>query len=102
MRAAADGEALISPRITTRLLAEFARRPAPEPTEPLTPREEDVLALLAEGLTNVEIGERLHLSRGTIKTHIAGILAKLGVRNRMGAAMWAYESGRVSGGPPTR
>ncbi|WP_194421333.1 response regulator [Microbacterium abyssi] len=97
VRAAAAGDALISPRITTRLLAEFAptasaSRPA---AEPLTAREEEVLALLAAGLTNVEIGGRLFLSLGTVKTHIGAILAKIGVRNRVEAAMWAYETGRV-------
>ncbi|SDC97751.1 response regulator [Glycomyces harbinensis] len=102
VRAAANGDALISPQITVRLLGEFSR-PAPrvrEPSSPLTGREEDVLALLATGLTNVEIGERLYLSLGTVKTHIAGILAKLGLRNRVEAAMWAYESGRVRGDAP--
>ncbi|GAB3652809.1 transcriptional regulator [Glycomyces tarimensis] len=99
VRAAANGDALISPQITVRLLGEFSRstRNVRQPTTPLTDREEDVLALLATGLTNVEIGERLYLSLGTVKTHIAGILAKLGLRNRVEAAMWAYESGRVRG-----
>jgi len=97
VHAAANGNALISPEITVRLLDEFSR-PAPQvrrPTSPLTGREEDVLALLATGLTNVEIGERLFLSLGTVKTHIAGILTKLELRNRVEAAMWAYESGRM-------
>lgn len=99
VRAAAAGDALISPRITTRLLATFARAaPSPTPSaEPLTAREEDVLALLAAGLTNMEIGERLFLSLGTVKTHIGAILGKVGVRNRVEAAMWAFETGRVSG-----
>jgi DNA-binding NarL/FixJ family response regulator len=59
-----------------------------------------VLALLAIGLTNNEIGERLYLSLSTVKTHIASVLTKLGLRNRVEAAMWAYESGRVQGEPP--
>jgi len=97
VRAAAAGDSLISPRITTRLLAEFApavpqNRP---PALPLTAREEDVLALLSEGLTNTEIGGRLFLSLGTVKTHIGAILTKIGARNRVEAAMWAYESGRM-------
>lgn len=98
VRAAASGDALLSPRITARLLTEFARpkfRPAP-PVEPLTAREEDVLALLAAGLTNVEIGERLFLSLGTVKTHIGGILTKIGLRNRVEAAIWAHETGRMA------
>ncbi|MGO2050275.1 MAG: response regulator [Microbacterium sp.] len=98
VRAAAAGDALISPRITTRLLAAFApsavaSRPA---AEPLTAREEEVLSLLAAGLTNVEIGAKLFLSLGTVKTHIGAILMKIGVRNRVEAAMWAYETGRVT------
>jgi DNA-binding NarL/FixJ family response regulator len=101
IRAAANGDALISPQITARLLGEFSRpaRRVRQPVTPLTGREEDVLALLATGLTNIEIGERLFLSLGTVKTHIAGILTKLGLRNRVEAAMWAYESGRVRGEP---
>lgn len=95
LRAAASGDALISPRITARLLATFVPRARRAPVEPLSPREEEVLALLAEGLTNTEIGARLHLSLGTVKTHIGGVLTKLGVRNRVEAAMWAHETGRV-------
>ncbi|WP_156761503.1 response regulator [Microbacterium karelineae] len=97
VRAAAAGDALISPRVTTRLLETFARRdPRPrEPVEPLSPREEEVLRLLARGLTNTEICDELYVSLGTVKTHIGGILTKLGLRNRVEAAMWAYETGRV-------
>jgi DNA-binding NarL/FixJ family response regulator len=96
VRAAAEGDALISPRITTRLLETFsAPRSAARPAEPLSPREEQVVRLLARGLTNTEIGDELFLSLGTVKTHIAGVLTKLGVRNRVEAAMWAYETGRV-------
>nr|WP_130452262.1 response regulator transcription factor [Zhihengliuella halotolerans] len=96
VRAAAAGDALVSPQITVRLLEEFARprRRSRAPREALTAREEDVLVLLAAGLTNNEIGERLHLALGTVKTHVAAILAKIGVRNRVEAAMWAVESGR--------
>jgi DNA-binding NarL/FixJ family response regulator len=99
VRAAAHGDALIAPQVTLRLLGEFSRptRTIREPSSPLTAREEDVLALLALGLTNTEIGERLFLSLGTVKVHIAGVLAKLGVRNRVEAAMWAFESGRAGG-----
>jgi DNA-binding NarL/FixJ family response regulator len=99
VRAAAHGDALIAPQVTLRLLGEFSRptRKVRQPSSRLTAREEDVLALLALGLTNTEIGARLFLSLGTVKVHIAGVLAKLGVRNRVEAAMWAYESGRVDG-----
>ncbi|MGP6170452.1 response regulator [Microbacterium sp. A196] len=97
VRAAAAGDALISPRITTRLLAEFS--PAAAGTralpDPLTAREEEVVVLLAEGLTNTEIGGRLFLSLGTVKTHIGAILTKIGARNRVEAAMWAFETRRV-------
>ncbi|HWS49553.1 MAG TPA: response regulator transcription factor [Microbacterium sp.] len=96
IRAAASGEALISPRMTMRLLGAFASaRPAPAAADPLTDREEEVLALLAMGLTNAEIGDRLFLALGTVKTHIGAILTKLGLRNRVEAAMWAYDTGRV-------
>ncbi|NUL48732.1 response regulator transcription factor [Cellulosimicrobium funkei] len=116
VRAAAAGDALISPKITTRLLAEFAhnRPPGGAPasgtlargealTRPgavtLTAREEDVLAQLAAGRTNTEIGAALHLSLGTVKTHIGGVLSKLGLRNRVEAAMWAYETRRMPNPP---
>jgi DNA-binding NarL/FixJ family response regulator len=97
IRAAAQGDALVSPQITVRLLEAFGRsRPRPpEPIQALSDREEDVLALLAMGLTNTEIGASLHLSLGTVKTHIGGVLAKLGVRNRVEAAMWAHDTGRL-------
>lgn len=95
IRAAADGESLISPRVTTRMLSTFARRrPVAAPAEPLTAREEEVLGLLSVGLTNVEIGDRLFLSLGTVKAHIGAVLMKLGLRNRVEAAMWAYDTGR--------
>ncbi|WP_309103447.1 response regulator transcription factor [Microbacterium sp.] len=97
IRAAASGEALISPRMTMRLLNTFAaaRGIQPAPPDPLTEREEEVLVLLARGLTNVEIGDSLFLALGTVKTHIGAILTKLGARNRVEAAMWAYDTGRV-------
>lgn len=101
LRAAAEGDALLAPRITSRLLEQFSRRSPERPAEPidaLSPREEEVLALLAIGRTNSEIGAELHLSLGTVKTHIGGILAKLGLRNRVEAAMWAHASGRVPRG----
>ncbi|GAA1148704.1 response regulator transcription factor [Nesterenkonia lutea] len=95
IRAAAAGDALISPRITTRLLETFARPSRRRPAQHLTSREEEVLHLVATGMTNTEIGAELHLSLGTVKTHIGGVLTKLGLRNRVEAAMWAYETGRV-------
>jgi DNA-binding NarL/FixJ family response regulator len=101
VRAAAAGDALIAPSVTARLLAAFAdtRRGAPpaEPVEPLTDREEDVLARVAGGRTNVEIAQDLHISLSTVKTHIANLMAKLRARNRVEIAIWAHETGRVRG-----
>ena len=100
IRAATRGDALISPSITRRLLSTFAdsRRATPpaQPLDPLTHREEQVLLSLARGSTNAEIAEELHISLSTVKTHIASLMAKLGARNRVEVAMWAYETRRVS------
>jgi len=99
VRAAAAGDALIAPNVTRRLLASFAKTPdaAPrQPVEPLTEREEEVLVRVAQGLTNAEISEELFVSPSTAKTHVASLITKLGVRNRVEVAMWAYETGRVS------
>ena len=99
VRAAADGEALIAPTVTRRLLGAFAGSgPAPpprQPTGPLTDREEEVLTAVARGRTNSEIAAELHIALSTVKTHIASLLLKLGVRNRVEIAMWAYETGRI-------
>lgn len=100
VRAAADGEALIAPSITVRLLAAFAGTPssAPpaQPIEPLTPREEEVLLAVARGLTNAEICDALHISLSTTKTHLASLMQKLGARNRVEIALWAYETRRIT------
>jgi DNA-binding NarL/FixJ family response regulator len=99
VRAAADGEALIAPSITARLLDAFAHSgPAAAPAQgadPLTDREEQVLAAVARGRTNGEIAEQLHISLSTVKAHIAALMTKLGARNRVEIAMWAYETRRV-------
>jgi len=99
VHAAADGEALIAPRVTARLLAEFSSgqkaAPAREPFEPLTDREEEVLATVAQGHTNSEIAEELHISLSTVKTHLTSLMNKLGARNRVEIAIWAYESNRA-------
>lgn len=93
VRAAAEGDALIAPNITVRLLETFARLRHPgtpaQPAEPLTTREEDVLATVARGLSNSEIAAELHISLSTVKTHLASLMAKLGVRNRVELAIWA-------------
>ncbi|MFF8713119.1 response regulator [Streptomyces sp. NPDC015184] len=94
VRAAMAGDVLISPQITVRLLRSVAAPvpPAPREPSPLTPREEEITRLVAEGLTNAEIGARLFISSGTAKTHIANIQAKLKVRNRVGIAAWSWEA----------
>jgi DNA-binding NarL/FixJ family response regulator len=100
IHAAAAGDALIAPNVTARLLAAFSGpRPGPPPTspnEPLTPREEDVLARVARGLTNTEIADELFISLSTTKTHLANLMIKLSARNRVELAMWAYETDRVN------
>lgn len=97
--AAADGEALIAPSITARLLAKFADLDPGEqplqPHEPLTEREEEVLVTVAKGRTNAEIADELHISLSTVKSHLASLMGKLGARNRVEIAMWAYETGRI-------
>jgi DNA-binding NarL/FixJ family response regulator len=98
IHAAADGDALIAPSITVRLLAAFAdRTPARpvQPVEPLTAREEEVLVTVARGRTNDEIARELHISLSTVKTHLGSLMRKLAARNRVEIAMWAYETGRV-------
>jgi DNA-binding NarL/FixJ family response regulator len=99
VHAAANGEALIAPSVTVRLLAAFAASSPStlaQPVDPLTPREEEVLLAVARGRTNAEIGDELHISLSTVKTHIASLVAKLNVRNRVEIALWAYESGRLT------
>ncbi|MBW5483069.1 response regulator [Streptomyces bambusae] len=95
VRAAMQGETLISPQVTVRLLSRLTgRAPKPVPVDhPLTEREVEIVRLVARGLTNAEIGAELFISAGTAKTHIANVQAKLGVRNRVGIAAWAWEHG---------
>ncbi|WP_433177141.1 response regulator [Actinoallomurus sp. CA-150999] len=99
VHAAADGEALIAPSITARLLRAFAdAAPAPatvQPIDALTDREEQILAAVARGRTNSEIARELHITLSTVKTHITSLMVKLGVRNRVDIAIWAYETKRV-------
>jgi DNA-binding NarL/FixJ family response regulator len=99
VHAAANGDALIAPNVTVRLLAAFAESessPTPvQPISPLTDREEEVLVTVARGRTNAEIAEELHISLSTVKTHLASLMQKLGARNRVEIAMWAYETGRM-------
>ena len=99
IHAAVQGDALIDPGITGRLLASFSTiAPAAVPVQPveaLTEREEQVLRTVARGRTNTEIGEELHISMSTVKFHLASLMTKLGARNRVELAMWAYETKRV-------
>jgi DNA-binding CsgD family transcriptional regulator len=96
-----DADALIAPSVTARLLAAFshslADAPPAQPAEPLTTREEEVLARVAGGRTNAEIADELFISLSTTKTHLASLMSKLGARNRVELAMWAYETDRVRG-----
>ena len=99
IQVAARGDALLAPSVTRRLIARFAERHTPVPPQlpaDLTPREIEVLSLLAEGLSNAEIAERLVVGEATITTHVARVLAKLGVRDRVQAVVLAYRSGLVS------
>jgi DNA-binding NarL/FixJ family response regulator len=106
VRAVAAGDTLLAPSITRRLVEDFARRPPPGPALPdalanLTPREVEVLRLVAEGLANREIAARLVLGEATIKTHVNRILSKLDLRDRVHAVVIAYETGLVRpGGHP--
>lgn len=98
VRAAAVGDALVSPSVTVRFLSHFAGvdvAPPRQPASPLTEREEAVLVAAARGLTNREIGDQLHISLGTVKTHLANLQLKLGARNRVELAAWAWQTGRL-------
>ncbi len=100
VRLVRQGDALLAPAITRRLVQRFAR-PGTDPAVPhaavstLTPREREVLILLAEGLSNAELAERLVVSEATVKTHVTRILTKLGLRDRVQAVIMAYETGLI-------
>jgi DNA-binding NarL/FixJ family response regulator len=106
IHAAASGDALIAPSVTTRLLRAFAdagpATPPRQPFEALTDREEQVLAAVARGRTNGEIADELAITLSTVKSHIASLMGKLGARNRVEIAIWAYETNRVRPGPAAR
>jgi DNA-binding NarL/FixJ family response regulator len=98
VRTVAAGEALLAPAVTRRLIERYTRVPTPETARrerfgDLTDRELEVLQLLTRGLSNAEIGEQLFLSEATVKTHVTHLLAKLGVRDRVQAVVFAYETG---------
>jgi DNA-binding NarL/FixJ family response regulator len=96
IRVVAAGNALLGASVTARLLARFGQAPAAAPSlDELTERELDILRLVAEGLTNAEIAERLVVSETTVKTHVSSVLRKLGVRDRVQAVIAAYDAGVV-------
>ncbi|HEY0638645.1 MAG TPA: response regulator transcription factor [Pseudonocardiaceae bacterium] len=101
VRVVADGGALLGPSVTRRVIEDYARRPpptAPPSTDALTEREAEVLMLVATGLSNAQIARRLVIGEATVKTHVSRVLAKLGLRDRVQAVVFAYESGLVQPG----
>jgi DNA-binding NarL/FixJ family response regulator len=103
IRTVAAGDALLAPTITRRLIEEFVRRPppgaeAPPALDALTDREQEVLRLMARGLSNAEIAQELVVSEATVKTHVAHVLAKLDLRDRVQAVVFAYEKGLIQPG----
>ncbi|HEV2372206.1 MAG TPA: response regulator transcription factor [Streptosporangiaceae bacterium] len=103
VRIVGAGDALLAPGVTRRLIAEFAGRPelsAPPQLASLTPREHEILLLVASGMANVEIAGALFLAEQTVKTHVSSVLSKLGLRDRVQAVVLAYESGLVVPGGP--
>jgi DNA-binding NarL/FixJ family response regulator len=98
IRTVAAGDALLSPTVTRRVIKQFTRIPRPRPPQEfqeLTSREQDVFRLIAQGLSNVEIGQRLYIGETTVKTHITHILQKLNLRDRVQLVVLAYQAGIV-------
>src|SRR5437763_6199671 len=104
VRVVAAGDSLLAPQVTRKLIEAFCLQPAapapPAQLEELTAREREVLGLVARGLSNAEIAEQLVVSHGTVKTHVARILMKLDLRDRVQAVVLAYETGLVTRGQP--
>jgi DNA-binding NarL/FixJ family response regulator len=96
IRTVAAGDALLSPAVTKRVIKQFTRIPRPAPPKEfheLTGREQEILRLIANGLSNAEIGQQLYISETTVKTHVTHILQKLGLRDRVQAVVLAYQTG---------
>ena len=106
IRTVAGGAALLSPGVTKRVIEQFSRIPRPQPpkeVDELSDRELDVFRLIARGLSNAEIGEELHISETTVKTHVTHVLQKLGLRDRVQAVVLADQTGLFEpGAPPPR
>jgi DNA-binding NarL/FixJ family response regulator len=102
VRIVADGDALLAPSITRRVIEDYSQRSTPRKNDEglglLTEREVELLRLLATGKSNSELATHLYLGEGTIKTHVSHVLAKLGLRDRVQAVVFAYESGLVEPG----
>jgi len=102
VRVVAGGDALLAPSVTRRIVEEYAQRPAPRARdgglERLTERELEVMRLLAGGKSNAELAAELYVGEGTVKTHVSSMLTKLGLRDRVQAVVYAYESGLVTPG----
>ncbi len=100
IRTVAAGDALLSPAVTKRVIAQFVssrRRAPPKGLDELTAREREVLRLIADGLSNAEIGQQLYIGETTVKTHVTRVLQKLGLRDRVQAVVLAYQTGIVEG-----
>ncbi len=96
IRTVAAGDALLSPTVTKRVIRQFTRIPRPDPPkelDELTAREHEILRLIAAGLSNAEIGQELHISETTVKTHVTHVLQKLNLRDRVQAVVLAYQTG---------
>jgi DNA-binding NarL/FixJ family response regulator len=106
VRVVAAGDALLAPSVTRRVIEGYVRRPAPSDHDAelarLTDREREIVQLLATGKSNAELARHLYLGEGTIKTHVSSILSKLGLRDRVQAVVFAYESGLVAPGQHER
>ncbi len=103
VRTVAAGNALLSPAITKRVIRQFVRTPRParpKELDELTAREQDILRLIASGLSNAEIGQQLYISETTVKTHVTHILQKLGLRDRVQAVVLAYQTGLIEADAP--